>query len=207
MPKPSLLFMTTAGASTAACLTAIVVSPLLASALAGVSAIVALGGLAVERQPRSPASEALLRQAAASAEAGRKLAMYERETGLLAHWYLSLRGKEECARAARYGRPLTMLLAEPEAEANTWAVQGQLVDWARGKLRFVDIAGYVGNGRFVVMMPETDIVGAREIAARLAKEVGGVQTSLSAYGAHGTTFEDMYMAAVQSLHESAASAA
>ena len=34
-------------------------------------------------------------------EEGRKLAIYDRETGLYAYWYLVLRGEDECARAPR----------------------------------------------------------------------------------------------------------
>jgi hypothetical protein len=46
----------------------------------------------------SPAGN--LEKVSAQAEAGRRLAIYDRQTGLLAYWYIRHRFEEEAARAA-----------------------------------------------------------------------------------------------------------
>jgi GGDEF domain-containing protein len=207
LPGTRLAFGAAAVASTLACLADLVASPLLGAALATISAVLILGGLVAGARRGSGANEALVRQLRESAEAGRKPAIYEREAGLLAHRYLSLRGKEECDRAARYNRPLTLLLVEPAPESNTRAVQGQLAEWLKRKVRSVDIAGYLGNGRFVLLMPETDIAAAMRAVARLQDDIAEVQTGLSAFGADGVTFDNMYAAAWQTLEKSSKQAA
>ncbi len=129
--------------------------------------------------------------------------MYERDTGLLAYWYVTLRGKEECDRAARYERPLTLLLLEPTQESNARLVQEQLAQWVGQQLRTVDITGYLGNGRFVVLMPETDATGAWRVAVRLHRDVAGVEASLACLPADGLTFDELYAVASQRFGESA----
>jgi GGDEF domain-containing protein len=202
LPGIRLVFGAAALAYTLACLAALAAYPLSGAALAAVSAVLILSGLLADTRRGSPANEALVLKMAESAEAGRRLAIYERETGLLAHWYLSLRGKEECDRAARYNRPLTLLLVEPARESNTWAVQGQLAGWLKSKVRSVDTAGYLGNGRFVLLMAETDIAAAMRVIACLQDDIAEVQTGLSAFGADGVTFDNMYAAAWQTLGKS-----
>ena len=59
-------------------------------------------------------------------EENRKLAIYERETGMYAYWYLELRGEDECNRANRYKWPLTVAFFEQASGANAWALQGAL---------------------------------------------------------------------------------
>ena len=51
---------------------------------------------------------------------GRKLAIYERDSGLFTHWYMELRGKEECDRAKRYSRDLAFLVVEPVRSDDDW---------------------------------------------------------------------------------------
>ena len=125
--------------------------------------------------------------------------MYDQETGLLAYWYLTLRGVEECERANRYGRGLTLLLVQAAPEADTWMAQGQMADWLRRKLRAVDITGSLGNGRFAALMPETGFDDARHAAARLQSDIAAARTSLSTLGADGVTFNELYAVASQRL--------
>ncbi len=42
------------------------------------------------------------------ADEGRKLAIYDRATGLYAYWYLQMRAEEEMSRAGRYHKPLSV---------------------------------------------------------------------------------------------------
>jgi hypothetical protein len=47
-----------------------------------------------------------VQKVAEQAEAGRKFVIYERTTGLFAHWYIAMRGEEECNRVARLRREI-----------------------------------------------------------------------------------------------------
>lgn len=132
-------------------------------------------------------------------ESGRKLVIYERETGLFAHWYVALRGDEECDRAGRYEHEMSLLLVGPAGPEDAWAVQEALADWIRRNTRATDIAGYLGNGRFVVVMPETGESGAIELVRRVTDSVAGADWAISTFPADGASFEHMYAAAAQRL--------
>lgn len=182
-------------ASTVAFALAVLAGSMLAALFAAIPPVVILGSLAKEARRRSPSPEGLVRKAARQADAGRKLAIYERETGLLAHWYIALRCKEECYQADRYQRPLTLLLVEPTRESDAWVVQGQLADWLRRNLRTSDIAGYLGNGRYVVLMPETDLSQAARLALRLCGEVEHAEAGLSSCPEGGDNLKQLSAAA------------
>lgn len=131
----------------------------------------------------------------------RKLAIYDRETGLYAFWYLELRGDDECNRARRYESPLTLAIIDGEGGANSWAMQGVLTNWLRLHLRNVDVTGYLGDCRFVVVLTNTDVSGAQTILRRLQADVGGVIVSLSSLPGDGNNFETLYAAARARLAE------
>lgn len=190
-----------------ACLLAALAGSTLVAVFAAISTVLVLGRLVVEYRQASSGKRALLRQAAQHAETGRRLAIYERETGLLAYWYVTLRGKEECDRAARYDRPLALLLLEPAQEPDGRIVQEQLAQWVRQQVRTVDITGYLGNGRFLVLMPETDGTGAWRVVVRLHGDLAGVEVSLACLPPDGLTFDELYGIASQRLGESAQQAA
>jgi GGDEF domain-containing protein len=169
------------------------------AALAAAPGVLVLLSAATGYRRRASADRALVSKATDYAESGRRLAIYERETGLLAHWYLSLRGKEECERAARYQRPLTLLLVEPAPESDPVMMHGHLAQWLRSHLRAVDIIGYLGNQRHVVLMPESDMAGARLVASRFRAGLGRVDIGLAELPADGTTYDQLYAAASQRL--------
>jgi GGDEF domain-containing protein len=151
------------------------------------------------RKSESAAREAVLRRAKPEAEAGRRLAIYERETGLLAYWYIALRGDEECYRAGRYGRPLALLLAEPAPGADEWDVASKICAWLTAEVRKSDVAGYLGNGRCVVLMPETSLDSARRFAARLARAVPGTQFGLAGHPLDGESYHELASNATKRL--------
>jgi hypothetical protein len=132
-------------------------------------------------------------------ESGRKLVIYERDTGLFAHWYVTLRGDEECARAARYGHDLSVLLLGPSSPEDAWAVQEALADWIRRHTRSTDVAGYLGNGRFTLVMPETGESGALELVRRVTDNVPGADWALSFFPADGESFERLYEVAAERM--------
>ena len=131
----------------------------------------------------------------------RQLAIYEKETGLYAYWYLILRGDDECNRARRYGTPLTLSIIEGDGGEKPWAMQDMLTNWLRSHLRDVDITGYIGNGRFVVVMTNTDVPAAQTILRRLQTEVGEVIVAVSSAPEDGDSFETLYAAAHARLGE------
>jgi hypothetical protein len=132
---------------------------------------------------------------------GRKLVIYERDTGLFAHWYVELRGHEECDRAKRYGRALSLIVIEPVqgASGEEWATQQALCNWLGRELRQSDIAGYLGNGRCVVVMPEADAGAVGHVMRRLKSEGYATDVGLAVFPTDGETYDVMYRAAAAQL--------
>ncbi len=194
-------------ASMIACLVAAFAGSLAAAIPALAAALLVLAAFGTQRQRDPSTHDALVEKLVEQAEGGRKIAIYDRDTGLFAHWYMTLRGEEECKRAARYERPLTFLVVEPSPESNEWAVQGSMALWLRQHVRAVDVAGYLGNGRFLILMPETDINSAQNTVARLCAEIGDAETGLSALPEDGVAFEQLYAVARDRLREAVEPAA
>ncbi len=140
-------------------------------------------------------------------EAGRKLVIYDQETGLLASWYLALRCQEECYRSRRYGRSLSLLVVRAVGELEPWLIMGPLADRLRRHTRASDIVGHLGNGSFVVMMPETDFDGASVVAERLRRAVPEAETNVSCFPQDGQSYEELIAAAGQADSASAHAAA
>ena len=122
------------------------------------------------------------------AAAGRRLVIYDRATGLIAFWYLQLRAGEEIARARRYGKPLSLVSA--------WASTKESIDalaaYFRDGLRDTDLAGYLNNGHFVLLLPETGAAGAAIVEERVRDVFGAsIQIAAVAYPDDGESFEDL----------------
>ena len=67
---------------------------------------------------------------------------------------MELRGKEECDRAKRYSRDLAFLVVEPVRSDDDWETARALQIWLASELRQSDVAEYLGNGRYLIIMPE-----------------------------------------------------
>jgi hypothetical protein len=130
---------------------------------------------------------------------GRKLAIYERDSGLFAHWYMELRGKEECDRARRYGRQLSFLVVEPMGSTDEWGTLRALQIWFGSELRQSDVAGYLGNGRYLIIMPEADGDAASSLIERLKNEGYATDVGLSCFPDDGSTYDELYKAAASQL--------
>jgi GGDEF domain-containing protein len=138
----------------------------------------------------------LLARAAEEAVRGRQLAIYDRATGLMAKWYLILRCEEECYRAIRYKRPLTLVLVEAVGD-NYLNTAGELVHWFNTKGRRTDLRAQLGDGSFVVLLAETDVDGAAKLARRLEKAIPRIFTGIGSHPYDGGNF-DQLLAAAQS---------
>lgn len=143
-------------------------------------------GLAVGR--RALGGSIRIDDLAHRAAVGRKLAIYEKETELFAYWYAKLRGQEECYRAERYGRPLCLVLVEPAAGSDAWPTSRKLAEWLGSNGRKSDIPAYLGNARYLVLMPETPLDKAEKFATRLRRVVPEADSALAALPEDGLNF-------------------
>jgi GGDEF domain-containing protein len=120
------------------------------------------------------------------AQQGRRLAIYDRATGLYAYWYLELRADEELSRCARFHKRLALM--------SIWAVRPESIAEAgeqlRGGLRDYDLAAYLNNGHFVALLTETDGQGARVVLDRMRRALGrGFSAGIALFPEDGLTFD------------------
>lgn len=199
--RPAFLGAAIASAVAAFCFTLLGLSAIAACLVAATAFCIAAARFAKSPWRGSVSPSALVNKAIEQAASGRRLAIYERETGLFAHWYLTLRGEEECARAARYGRPLALVLFEPVDGATAWTTKDTLTSWLGRQLRASDVVGYVGNCRFVALMPETTGSAVAQTVARLRDDVAATVVSAAYYPLDGVTFEQLYECARRRLSD------
>ena len=141
-----------------------------------------------------PFEEALRR-----VNASRKLVIYERETGLFAHWYIALRCEEECYRAQRYQRSLSLAVVEPQPNSDAWSVAEKITGALQQRLRKADLPGYLGNARFVLIMPETDRDGGLDVLRRIEEDVAEIQGGVASFPRDGLNFDQLQEIAVRRL--------
>ena len=107
-------------------------------------------------------------------------ALHDEKTSLLNSRGLESHAASELARARRFGRPLSLILADVDNLREINNRDGHLAgDEAlrtiagalRAELRDYDICARFGGDEFVVVLPETDRAGADRIAARIADRV------------------------------------
>jgi len=195
----------------AACALALIAAVLgfVTPAGAAVAALAAAGAVVYTIAPRGPRATDphLIQRLQSQAEQGRQLAIYERDTSLLAHWYVSLRGEEECARSMRYERAMTVVVIEPQSGGEEWAIKERLADWLHRQTRHTDLVGYLGNGRFVAILTETDAPQSHTLIARLSESVPPVEYGVASFPSDGANFATLLEHAQQALRGSAASSA
>ena len=201
-----ILLTRQASAGAVACLAcaagvdALVASAPIAAVAAFVAAAAAVGSLFVPETERLPEGYAqLLGKVTDQAASGRRLVIYERETGLLAYWYMVMRGDEECQRARRYEEGFTLAIIEPSPSANAQLIVAAVTEWINHNIRAADSAGYAGNGRHIIIMPCTEPAEAGLVLGRLMEAVPGVQCATSTFGVDATSFGELYETAVGRL--------
>src|SRR5262245_36338223 len=101
----------------------------------------------------------ILEKVSREAISGRRLAIYDQDSGLYANWYFERRFVEEAERCKRYGRTMSALLVETEIDASGRNANS-VSAWLATKVRGCDFAGYLGEGRYALLMPETGAEGA-----------------------------------------------
>ncbi len=119
---------------------------------------------------------------------GRRMAIYDRGTGLYAYWYVQLRAEEEIARAKRGGRPFACLSLWTSSPERIEALAIHL----RTKLRPYDMPAYLNNGHFVVLLLETDKAGTQTVLNRITAAVErDVAAGCASHPDDGGTFDEL----------------
>ena len=80
-----------------------------------------------------------------------------------------------------------------------WATQQAVCNWLVRELRQSDIAGYLGNGRYVVLMPEADAAAVGHVIRRLKNDGYATDIGLAVYPIDGDTYEVLYRTATAQL--------
>lgn len=201
MHRPSVAVLTLACVCSTGALLLAAAGSTLQAAAAGLVAAVAVAVELVRMGPWQHEHAPVIGRLFAQAQAGRRLAIYDRDSGLFAHWYMSLRGQEECARAARYDRKLGLLMIEPRTAtaAEEWALKSEIGRWMQTELRATDIPGYLGNSRYVVLAPEADAMAIERLIGRLRERIPTVDTGSSAFPDDGVTFQQLWRSATMRL--------
>ena len=153
-------------------------------------------------QRRTQPREALYQRATREAEAGRRLVMYDRETGFYAPWFLQMRFDEEVRRSERYESPLTLLSVEVQADDVSYRLTDSLRTWLNASIRSTDLVSHLGGGRYIALLTDTNMDDAASIAARLASSFPGeVAIGLAAYPEDGESFENLHAVAERRAHD------
>ncbi len=130
-------------------------------------------------------------------EAGQRLAIYDRETGLLAYWYFSLRLEEEVARCVRYGQTFSILLLEAHTGSWTSDDESALFRYMAESFRNCDLVAHLGNLRFSVLLTNTDAQGAMVVREHLrgAEQLREITVGIASFPADGDSCEALLTAA------------
>jgi len=123
-------------------------------------------------------------------EEARRLSITDGLTGLWNYRYFRMAVDKEVERAARFGRPLAMLMLDLDhfkAVNDTFGHQrgdevlAELAVRMRNQVRDVDTLARYGGEEFIAVLPETDEQGAALVAERIRAAV-----ATTAFGAAGT---------------------
>jgi hypothetical protein len=125
----------------------------------------------------------------------------DRRTGLHAEWYFRLRVDEEVARAARHGRPFTLVVISPR--------KGSRVDVSSitldGLVRQLDFAGIV-TGSLLVCLPNTERGSAWHVIDRVTALIQQLDVRVVEYPRDGPSLNALLAnaAAISSQQQQAA---
>lgn len=117
------------------------------------------------------------------------LAVTDKLTGLRNRRLFDERLAEEIQRAARYAKPLSLLLLDLDDFKRTNDTYGHMAgdsvlrllgQLLAGLLRQVDLAARYGGEEFAVILPETDFVGTRLVAERIRQAASKIVVPISA---------------------------
>lgn len=120
----------------------------------------------------------------------RQLAITDGLTQIANRRHFDERIQEELDRSRRYGRPLVLLLLDIDhfkKVNDTYghpagdAVLRRVADVCRASTRTLDLVARFGGEEFAMLLPETDVPGALQLAERIREEIAALPVS---YGRH-----------------------
>ena len=121
----------------------------------------------------------------------RRQAYVDPKTGLFNARHLAAALEEELARARRFGRPVSVIMADLDLLRevnNTYghlagdAVLSGVAEVFRSELRPYDVPARFGGEEFAVLLPETSVADALEIAERIRRGVSAQRFRLGSDG-------------------------
>ncbi len=139
--------------------------------------------------------------AALGLDAGRNRVFYRREAGLVTPWYIAQRCEEECYRAERYERPFRLLVIEPATKSSQAAAKERAVNVLQEEVRRSDVASYLGNARFAILLPETTHAEAALLLARLQSRLQFARSAVTEFPEDGRNFTELLLTAFGILHD------
>jgi len=145
----------------------------------------------------------LIDRATTEASNGRRLAMYDRGTGLYAPWYMEQRFAEELLRCKRYNLRMSAMLVEGPSALMT-QLGDPTADWIRRNIRGCDFAASLADGRYLLLLPEADMDGADQLRGRLLAEFPGCRIGMAVYPEDGKSYSELRDAAESQLEDAAA---
>ncbi|GAB5604209.1 sensor domain-containing diguanylate cyclase [Sideroxyarcus sp. TK5] len=111
-------------------------------------------------------------------------AHHDNLTGLHSRGHFMQRAELEVSRALRYAQPLSLLMMDIDDFKKVNDTHGhkagdevlkKLAEVCRATLREVDVPGRIGGEEFAVILPETGIDDAQEVAERLRENIANAQ--------------------------------
>jgi len=151
--------------------------------------------IVAKRKEEEAVRHKLLNKAEREAEAGRRLAMYDRQTGLYAYWYIGRRFEQEAKRSQRYHHPLSVIVVEV-ARDEGFRTLDRVTEWLSAELRASDLAAHLGDGRYVVLLPETDVEAAGLVVSRMQEAFACfLKAGISRYPDDGRSLQELQDAA------------
>jgi GGDEF domain-containing protein len=150
--------------------------PIPGAVFAGLLLITSQGLLVAKVRRKRPTVDT--QRMSQEAERGRRLAIYNPSTGLLAQWYFELRLDEEIARAKRYELPLVVLTltgSQSEAESGEGPFGRGATETSRiasSVVRRTDLVGSVGFSEYAICLIHCDRAGAAPFVRRLMEALG-----------------------------------
>ncbi|MBI4744323.1 MAG: sensor domain-containing diguanylate cyclase [Actinobacteria bacterium] len=113
-------------------------------------------------------------------ELTKKLSIIDEQTNLFNHRYFQKRLVQELERTKRYNRPLSFIMADIDGfksyndkfgHTHGDIVISEVANIIVSNCREIDIVARYGGEEFAIILPETDIDGARIVAEKLHKAV------------------------------------
>jgi diguanylate cyclase (GGDEF)-like protein len=120
-------------------------------------------------------------------EQARAMATTDHLTGLYSRGHLMERLEEECRRAARYGRPFSLVLVDLDGLKPVNDQYGHLAgdrllrevaQRLRASVRGMDVLGRYGGDEFVLLLPETGAAEALQAAERMRRALSDHEISV-----------------------------